>query len=174
MLNRIYGVCGNRLYWIAGASYLLLMEAIALFWQYALEYYPCALCVQIRAWVYGAMFSAIFGAFVSDKFWLRWSALTLTLFFMGGALYTSWYSYGVEMGTVISSCSMGAGFPEFMMLDEWIPVLFRADGFCGQSPEMWFGLSMNQTLLVTLGVPTLVLAAQWVLHLTRMAATSAD
>jgi len=101
-------------------------------------------------------------------FWLRWAGLTLTTVLVGGALYTSWYSWGVEQGTIIGSCTMGAGFPESMPLDQWIPWLFSAQGICGQSPDMWFGLSMNETLLITLAIPLLVLVPQWLLHLRQV------
>ena len=30
---------------------------------------------------------------------------------------------------MISTCSMGAGFPSFMLLDQWIPFFFGADGY---------------------------------------------
>lgn len=164
MLDSFYNFSKKRLFWYLVAGYFFLMELIALFYQYVLDYYPCALCVQVRAWIWGATFAALATAFVHDKFWLRWAGLTLTGLFLGGGFYTSWYAWGVEKGTVISSCTMGAGFPEFMLLDEWIPFLFRADGFCGQSPPMLFGLSMVETLLITIGIPLLTLLAVWLLN----------
>ena len=89
---------------------------------------------------------------------------------MAGALYTSYYAYGVEQGTVISSCTMGAGFPEFMPLDQWMPVLFEAQGMCGQSPPMPLGVSMVEALLITLSAPLLVLVALWGAHVQKIAA----
>jgi len=151
-------------FWLLGVLYLLSMEGIALYYQYVLEFYPCALCVQIRAWVAGALALSTFSLVVRKHFWWRWTGLTLATILLGGALYTSWYAWGVEKGTVISSCTMGAGFPEAMPLDQWIPWLFSAQGICGLSPEMWFGLTMNETLLITLAIPFVVLLTQWLLH----------
>jgi protein dithiol:quinone oxidoreductase len=164
-MKQFYEFSQSLYFWLAGIAYLLLMEAIALFYQYSLGFYPCALCVQVRAWVVGAMVAAIIGVLFRSNFWIRFLALTLTIAFIGGGLYTSWYAWGVENGTVISSCTMGAGFPTFMPLDQWIPIFFEANGPCGQSPIMWFGLSMVETLLITLGIPMLILVAQWLLHL---------
>lgn len=164
MMNTIYKLSESKFFWLLGIAYLLSMEGIALYFHYALEYYPCALCVQIRAWIAGTIILATLSAFLRKHFWLRWSGLTLTTLLLGGALYTSWVSWGVEKGTIVSSCTMGAGFPTFMPLDQWIPWLFRADGFCGQSPEMWFGLSMNETLMLTVSPPFIVLLAVWLLH----------
>jgi len=173
MLDSLYEFSKKRLFWYLVAGYFFLMEMIALFYQYVLEWYPCALCVQVRAWVWGAVFAALATAFVHDRFWLRWAGLTLTGVFLGGGLYTSWYAWGVERGTVISSCSMGAGFPSFMPLDQWIPFLFGAQGACGQSPPMLF-LSMVESLLITIGLPLLVLLAVWVLNFKNMAEHASD
>ena len=96
-------------------------------------------------------------------------SLNLTIVMMGGALYTSYYAFGVEQGTVISSCTMGAGFPEFMPLDQWVPVLFEAQGMCGQSPPMPLGVSMVEALLLTLSVPLLVLVVLWMAHVQKIA-----
>ena len=145
--------------------YLVMMEGIALYYQYVLQFFPCALCVQVRAGVGGAIVSAGVSAYFKATFWIRFVGLSATIFFMSGALYTSWNAWGVENGTVISSCTIGAGFPTFMPLDQWIPFFFGADGPCGQSPEMWLGLSMVETLLITIGVPLIVLIAQWLMHI---------
>jgi len=173
MLARFYKFSEKRLFWHLVAGYFFLMELIALFYQYVLDYYPCALCVQVRAWVWGGIIAALITGLVQDKFWLRWSGLTLVLAFLSGGLYTSWYAWGVEKGTVISSCTMGAGFPEFMPLDQWIPFLFRADGACGQSPPMLF-LSMVETLLITIGLPVLALLTIWLLNFKAMGQHAGD
>lgn len=159
----------NRKFWLAGIIYLTAMEAIALYYQYGPgEWYPCALCVQVRAWVLGALFFAILGFVLVKNFWLRWMSLNLTIVMMAGALYTSYYAFGVEQGTVISTCSMGAGFPELLPLDKWLPFIFEAQGMCGQSPLMPFGLSMVEALLITISIPLLLLIAVWVAHVRKI------
>ena len=119
----------------------------------------------MRTWVVGAILSSAISVYFRSNFWIRFVGLSFTLIFIGGGFYTSYYAWGVENGTVISTCSMGAGFPGFMPLDEWIPFFFGANGPCGQSPDMWFGLSMVESLLFTLGLPGIVLAGLWLLHL---------
>ena len=142
-MNMLFKLGENRYFWLTGIIYLALMEAIALYYQYGPGmWYPCALCVQVRAWVMGSL---IF-----------------------------YYAFGVEQGTVISSCTMGAGFPEFMPLDQWVPVLFEAQGMCGQSPPMPLGVSMVEALLITLFIPLLVLVAVWVSHVQKIIANETD
>ena len=167
-MKTFYNFGNSRFFWIAGAIFLLLMESIALYFQYVLDMEPCALCVQIRAWILGALIFSIITSFVCNRFIERWIGLTLTTGLLSGALYTSWYSWKVEKGEIISSCSFGAGFPEFMPLDIWIPSLFEAAGMCGQSPDMWFGLSMNEGLIITLVIPVIVLLLLWLLHFKNM------
>ena len=168
-MNLLEKLGENRKFWLAGIIYLVSMEAIALYYQYGPgQWYPCALCVQVRAWVLGAMFFAVLGLVVIKSFWWRWMSLNLTIVFMAGALYTSYYAFGVEQGTVVSTCSMGAGFPEFMPLDQWLPFFFEAQGMCGQSPAMPFGLSMVEGLLITLSIPLLLLIAVWVAHIRKI------
>lgn len=167
-MKAFYKFGNSRFFWIAGTIYLLLMESIALYFQYILGLEPCALCVQIRAWIMGAIIVSIVTSLVCSRFLWRWIGLTLTIGLLCGGLYTSWYSWGVEKGEIISSCSLGAGFPDFMPLDDWIPSLFSAQGICGQSPDMWFGLSMNEGLIISLVIPVIVLFLLWFLHIKEM------
>ena len=168
-MNKLYKFSESPYFWLAGLLYLLSMEGIALYYQYGPGmWYPCALCVQVRAWVLGAIIFALLGLVKVKSFWWRWMALNLTIIMIAGALYTSYYAYGVEQGTVVSSCTMGAGFPEFMPLDQWIPFFFEAQGLCGQSPDMPLGLSMVEALLITLSAPLLVLIAASVMHVRKM------
>jgi disulfide bond formation protein DsbB len=170
-VNALEKLGASRKFWLAGIVYLTLMEAIALYYQYGPgQWYPCALCVQVRAWVLASVFFSILGLVLVKHFWLRWMSLNLTIAMLAGALYTSYYAFGVEQGTVISSCTMGAGFPSFMPLDQWVPFFFEAQGMCGQSPAMPLGLSMVEALLVTISMPLLLLTAVWVAHIRKMIA----
>ena len=67
MLDSFYNFSKKRLFWYLVAAYFFLMEMIALFYQYVLDWYPCALCVQVRAWVWGAVIASLATAFVHDK-----------------------------------------------------------------------------------------------------------
>ena len=111
-MKRFYELGQSVYFWLAGIVYLVMMEGIALYYQYVLQFFPCALCVQVRAWVVGAIVSAGVSAYFKATFWIRFVGLSATIFFMSGALYTSWNAWGVENGTVISSCTIGAGFSD--------------------------------------------------------------
>ena len=107
-MKYFYELVQTSYFWLAGILYLVLMESIALYYQYILQFYPCALCVQVRAWVVGAILSSAISAYFREKFWIRFAGLSLTMVLISGGFYTSYYAWGVENGTVISTCSMGA------------------------------------------------------------------
>ena len=46
-----------------------------------------------------------------------------------------------------SSCLMNAGLPSWFNLEQWLPAIFEVRGFCGESPEVFFGVSMAEALM---------------------------
>ena len=50
-MKAIYELSQKAYFWLIGILYLMLMESIALYYQYVLQFFPCALCVQVRAGV---------------------------------------------------------------------------------------------------------------------------
>ena len=50
-MKAIYELSQKTYFWLIGILYFMLMEGIALYYQYVLQFFPCALCVQVRAWV---------------------------------------------------------------------------------------------------------------------------
>lgn len=142
----------NRSAWFWSGLFLLGlgMELGALFYQYVLDYYPCVLCVQVRAWVMGVMLAGLAGL------WLRLHPVGLILAnLLGlaaslGMLERSYQTLGTEMGFVEGSCSLlDAAFPAFLPLDTWWPAVFKPLESCGYTP--WIIpelLSMAEILMV--------------------------
>lgn len=156
----------SKFFWIFGILYLISMESVALFYQYVLEDAPCALCVQIRAWTMGALISAALYQFVlKNTFVLNHLSILSTIGFLSGGLYTSYLAYGVENGTIFSTCSIGSGFPSWLPLDKWVPFLFEAKGLCGKSPEMLWGLTMTESLLLCFAIPIVVISYLYIVKL---------
>ena len=48
MLDALAGIGKSGFYWLALLLVGLLSEAVALFYQYALEEVPCVMCIQVR------------------------------------------------------------------------------------------------------------------------------
>ena len=57
-MKYFYELVQTTYFWLTGILYLVLMESIALYYLSTLQFYPCALCVQVRAWIVGAILSS--------------------------------------------------------------------------------------------------------------------
>ena len=136
-------------FWLILLFFSLFIMGTALFYQYDLGYEPCVLCVHIRAWIIalGAISCVallIPHDFVRTPSFLIGAALLL---FLSLDVFELWQ---IEAGYKMGSCSWSAGFPEFMPLNEWAPLLFEIGGICGESPDMLFGISMAEYLMAFL------------------------
>ena len=158
--------CINRscYFWIAMIVTCLCMESIALYYQYALDYGPCVLCVQIRAWVLGLLVVSVFGLLVRKNKPTLMIANLITLFFAAGMLERSYTTLGIERGFIEGSCTLNSGFPSWLALDKWLPSVFEPWEACGYTPELLFGITMAEGLIL--------LAAGWVIIMLLMLISS--
>ena len=65
-----------------------------------------------------------------------------------GLLERSYQLFGVERGFIMGSCTMESGLPAWFALDEWLPVVFQVHEPCGYTPELFFGITMAEALIV--------------------------
>lgn len=154
------------LYWLAIAALGLAMEGVALYYQYGLNYGPCILCVQVRAWVLGIVLVALAGVFVRRQRLPNAIAHALMLALAVGLSMTSWETLSVERGWAEASCEMQAEFPPWLPLHQWLPQAFEAWELCGYTPELAFGVTMAEGL-VGLGAAAVLLLALQLLALAR-------
>ncbi len=157
MLKTLATVGASSWYWLALVLLGLSMEAMALTYQYVLDYLPCVLCIHVRIWVMGLILVALLGLLVRRSRPLRVMAHALTLVIGIGLLERSWMLLGVEYGFVEGSCDFDAGLPAWFALDQWFPTLFKVWESCGYTPELLFGITMAEGLIVF--APALVLLA---------------
>ncbi len=145
MLNLLATLSRSRIYWFLVLLACLTMEGTALYYQYGLDYGPCVLCVQVRAWLLGLALVALVMLFLPAFAFL---GQFLSLLLASGLLYTSWRTLGIERGTIIDSCTMDAGFPDWLPLQRWLPQVFEPWEPCGYTPELPFGITMAEGLVV--------------------------
>ncbi|MBF0470820.1 MAG: disulfide bond formation protein B [Gammaproteobacteria bacterium] len=139
---------GSIYYWLTVALLALSFESLALFYQYQLHYGPCVLCIQTRVWVLALLMVGLLGIGLCR--W-RWGGTLLHLLTLGvgiGLLERSWQLLGTERGWIFGSCSMDPGFPLWFALDRWLPQLFAPTEACGYTPELLFGVTMAEGLLL--------------------------
>jgi disulfide bond formation protein DsbB len=73
-------------------------------------------------------------------------ALT-TLIFLG-LLERSYQLLGTERGWIFGSCDFELGLPTWLDLQGWFPALFKVWEACGYTPELLFGITMAEALIV--------------------------
>ncbi|MDH5485720.1 MAG: disulfide bond formation protein B, partial [Gammaproteobacteria bacterium] len=64
---------------------------------------------------------------------------------------------------IFGDCGFDTGLPAWFAVDQWLPWMFRVETSCGYTPELMFGITMAEALLVFSGVLLLLsLAVAWV------------
>jgi disulfide bond formation protein DsbB len=154
----------SNLYWLAMIIIALASEGIALYYQYALNYYPCVLCIHVRLWVFAFIFIGVVGLVLRSSVIGRRIAHVLSVIAAVGFTERCWQTLATERGWIVElACPMNAGLPAWFDLEAWFPAVFGVQASCGISPEMLLGISMAEALMVmsvgTLIVTTLVLVA---------------
>lgn len=147
MLNILTTIAQSRVYWLLLLVLGIILEAVALFYQYKLDYYPCVLCIHVRVWVLAFILIAVVAVVVYRSWPLRSLMHVATTLIMAILAERSWNLLGVERGTIEGSCSMESGLPGWLALDEWFPVVFKVWEPCGYTPELLLGITMAEALL---------------------------
>ena len=106
-------------------------------------------CIHIRIWVAAFLLWSLAGL------WMRQSVKGLILanlvaFVISiGLLERTYVLYGTEQGWVDGMCTFALGFPSWFALDVWLPWIFEVQGACGFTPELIWGITMAQGLIVS-------------------------
>lgn len=150
-------------YWAGLLLLSLVMLATALYYQYALDHWPCVLCIQVRLWLSLLLLVSIVVLILRRHAVIRVSGNLLVVVTAAGLLERSYLLLGTERGFVFRSCGFDLGLPDWLALDTWFPWLFRVDASCGYTPELILGMTMAEMLilfsLVFLAFSFLVMAA---------------
>lgn len=136
-------------YWTFLLVLGLSFEAVALYYQYVLDEWPCVLCIHIRIWIAGIILVAIVALLSKPGLW--WSRIfhLLTTLLTIGFVERSWRVLAVERGWIFSDCNMESGLPHWFALDKWFPMLFEVKTSCGYTPFIIFEISMAEILMAT-------------------------
>ena len=166
-MANILDLFASRWYWLALALGGVGLLAVALFYQYQLGEEPCQVCIHARIWVIGFTLVALLMCFLPVKRWLYGVANLLVIACAIGLGERSWYLYLIENGRGDGSCEFQLGLPDWFALDRWFPDLFEVRNLCTYTPEMLFGLSMAESLL--LAAAAIIAVAVLSLYATRRA-----
>ena len=145
-------------YWLALMLFGIGLLAVALFYQYVLDELPCLLCIQIRMWVLLLVVIAFIGLLVRRNQLLNSAAQLSVALVALGFVERSYLLLGTERGFVEGDCGFDLGLPAWLALEEWLPSVFYVHRACGYTPEIVFGITMAEALML-LSVTLLLVSA---------------
>jgi disulfide bond formation protein DsbB len=151
MLERLDRLVTAPWYWIALVALGMGMETLALVYEYALDYWPCVLCIHVRVWVLAFTLVALLALPLRRRWQGRAVAHALLAGIMAAMLERAWQLFATERGFAAGSCDFDAGLPVWLPLDSWFPLLFEIRDACGYTPVLAFGVTMAEALLVFAG-----------------------
>lgn len=167
MLDTLAGIGRSRFYWLALLVAGLSSEAVALYYQYRLEEMPCVMCIQVRLWVAALIIVALLVLLLRRLRFVPMAGHLLTVVIAAGMLERSYRLLGTERGFVLGDCGFSLGLPAWFTPDTWFPLLFQVQTTCGYTPELLFGVTMAEALIVASAVFMLIAVAMTVAAIAR-------
>jgi len=148
MKNFLIDLGRQRRYWALLILAGIALEAGALYFQYALDEWPCVLCIHVRILVLGFILIASLAIFFTQSPAAMRLFHGLNSLLMAWLVERSWQVLAVERGWVFGDCAMDLGMPSWFALDKWLPSVFEVQTACGYSPLILFDITMAESLLV--------------------------
>lgn len=155
MFQKLKKIAHSRWYWLFMAALGASFIAVALYYQYVLEELPCVLCIQTRIWFSCLVIVATLALIFHNRLVTRVSHL-LTVVISAGLLERAYQLLGTERGFIFGDCGFDLGLPAWLALDQWFPAMYRVEASCGYTPELVFGITMAEALIVLSSVLLLI------------------
>ena len=153
--------------WLGFIFLCVTLESVALYYQYALDEWPCVICIQIRMWLALMVVIAIGGLLTRQNKSARLVFVLLLLLVAVALVERSYHLLGVERGFVEGLCSMDVGLPKWLALGKWIPWLFEVQSTCGYTPYIIFKITMAEILMVYSVLQMIFLAGLLILQIKK-------
>lgn len=148
IINHFTRIAHSSWFWILTIIAGLALLVVALSYQYILDELPCVLCIQIRLWISLLIVISIF-ALLIRRYRVLNSVAHLCVFLTAIALTERSYQLlGTERGFLFGDCGFTSGLPMWFAIEEWLPWLYRIETSCGYTPEIVFGITMAEALMV--------------------------
>ena len=136
-------------YWLALVLIGLSLEGVALYYQHVLDELPCVLCIHVRLLVLALIVVALAALLLRLFRWPNVLMHLFTLLVAAGLLERSYQLLGTERGFTFGDCGFDLGLPDWLAVDAWFPAVFQVQTSCGYTPELLFGITMAEALIVT-------------------------
>jgi len=138
----------SRVMWLGLLVLGLLLEGVALYYQYVLDQLPCVLCIHVRMLVFVLVLVSVLGLVFCRLPRMGGILVVVTTGIWAWMTERSYQLLGTERGWIIGECQMKSGLPDWLALEEWMPWLFRIHEPCGYTPFVLFRITMAEILTV--------------------------
>ena len=148
LVQNLKAMSQSRWYWPAFIVSGIGLLAVALIFQHVLEEMPCVVCIQIRLLISLLVIIAVIGLlFRHNRIITLLSHLSVIIVAIS-FVERCYLLLGTEKGFVFADCGFSLGLPTWFAIEEWLPWLYRIETSCGYTPEIIFGITMAEALMV--------------------------
>lgn len=148
MLKQLKSISQSHWYWLAYIFAGLGLLAAALLLQFVREELPCLMCIQVRLFI-SLLIIIAFAGLLSRHNRIATTGVHLSIVLIAIALVERSYQLlGTERGFVFGDCGFSLGLPSWFAIDDWLPWLYRVETSCGYTPEIIFGITIAEILMV--------------------------
>ena len=147
-MHKLVNIAHGRSYWLANLALGLGLIMAALHYQFELDQQPCVMCIQVRLLFSLLIIAAFNGLLLRKNRLLNLLAHFSVVAIAVGLVERSYQLLGTERGFVFGDCGFDPGLPSWLPLDTWLPWLYRVETSCGYTPEIIFGITMAEMLIV--------------------------
>ena len=151
IISRLKIISQSSRYWLALIISGIGLLVTALFFQYVLEEMPCVVCIQIRLLISLLILVAIIGLFtIGNRVMNILSHLSVVVIAVS-FVERCYLLLGTEKGFIFADCGFSLGLPAWLAIEDWLPWLYRIETSCGYTPEIVFGITMAEALMLLSG-----------------------
>ena len=148
VVRTLTSISHSHWYWLMYIAGGISMLALALYHQYILNEEPCVLCIHTRLWVLSFIIAARTGLFTRNTRVVNTFVHISLVITAVGLIYNSYQLLGTERGFITGACNFDLGLPGWFAVEQWAPWLFRVETTCGYTPEVAFGITMAEVLIL--------------------------
>ncbi len=167
IVNYLKNLSGSRWYWLMYIAGGLALLTAALYFQFFRDELPCLMCIQVRLLISLLVIVALAGLLLRNNRVMSVITHLSTVFVFAALTERSYMLLGTERGFVFADCGFKLGLPSWFAVENWLPWLYRVETSCGYTPEVIFGITMAEALMVLSVLFLLLSASVFVARLVR-------
>ena len=148
IIKQLKNLSHSRWYWGLALATGIALLGVALFYQHVLDERPCLLCIQIRLWVSLLVLVSFAGLLAWRNKVMNSIAHVSVVLVAIGLVERSYQLLGTERGFIFGDCGFELGLPYWFAIDQWLPSVYYVETSCGYTPEIVFGITMAEALML--------------------------